>query len=231
MEAIRVSHLKKNYRKKAVLSDINLRADTGEWVVIAGRNGCGKSTLLQILAGALPPSGGELRYLGEDPLKKPKLFRQLCGYVPQQDPLMEELTVLDNLRLWGYRKRRPDPALLEQFGLSELLKQRVDTLSGGMKRRVSFACAAIVHPQLLLLDEPTGALDICYRDELHRWMGQYVERGGTILMTSHDQQEIMEAGRCMVMNQGKLYELSDADRSMRRILELTKEELEYGTEI
>jgi ABC-2 type transport system ATP-binding protein len=221
MEVIQVSHVKKNYRKKAVLTDISFSANAGEWVVIAGRNGCGKSTLLQILAGAMKPADGELRYMGADPLKKRQLFRQLCGYVPQQDPLMEELSVLDNLRLWGYRKRRPDQILLEQFGLTKLLRQPVETLSGGMKRRVSFACATITHPQILLLDEPSAALDIFYRDEMHRWMEQYVGRGGTILMTSHDEAEIMQAGRCLVMNHGRLYELSDADRSMRRILELT----------
>jgi ABC-2 type transport system ATP-binding protein len=223
MEVIQVSHLKKKYRKKVVLADISLSAERGEWVVIAGRNGCGKSTLLQILAGAVPPDGGELRYMGEDPLKKRRLFGEFCGYVPQQDPLMEELSVLDNLRLWGYRKRKPDNVLLEQFGLSELLDQPVETLSGGMKRRVSFACATIAHPQLLLLDEPSGSLDIFYRDELHRWMSRYVSRGGTILMTSHEEAEIMQAGRCLVMNQGRLYELSDADRNMRHILDMTKE--------
>lgn len=144
---------------------------------------------------------------------------------------MEDLSVLDNLRLWGFRKSRPDPVILQQFGLEELLNRNVELLSGGMKRRVSIACAAIAHPPVMLLDEPTTALDICYREEIRQWMNLYQKRGGIIVMTTHEESEIMDAQHCLVMNAGRLYEVADADRNMRHILEMTREELDDGTQV
>ena len=213
------------------MEDICFQAATGERVVIVGKNGCGKSTLLQILAGAIRPDAGEIWYFHEEPLKKRKLFQTCCGYVPQENPLMEDLSVLDNLRLWGFRKSRPDPVILQQFGLEELLNRNVELLSGGMKRRVSIACAAIAHPPVMLLDEPTTALDICYREEIRQWMNLYQKRGGIIVMTTHEESEIMDAQHCLVMNAGRLYEVADADRNMRHILEMTREELDDGTQV
>ena len=136
---IEVTNISKSYGKKQILKDISFKADAGERVVIVGRNGCGKTTLLKILAGAMDPDGGKLNYFGENPLKNSAVFRKNCGYVPQENPLMEELSVLDNLRLWGFNKNKPDEVILEQFELGELLKTKVSKLSGGMKRRVSLA--------------------------------------------------------------------------------------------
>ena len=221
----------KSYGKKKVLKGISFTAPEGKCTGFIGANGCGKSTLLQILAGAIRPDAGEIRYFHEEPLKKRKLFQTCCGYVPQENPLMEDLSVLDNLRLWGFRKSRPDPVILQQFGLEELLNRNVELLSGGMKRRVSIACAAIAHPPVMLLDEPTTALDICYREEIRQWMNLYQKRGGIIVMTTHEESEIMDAQHCLVMNAGRLYEVADADRNMRHILEMTREELDDGTQV
>lgn len=223
---IEVQHVKKKFGKRIVLQDISFQVKPGERVVIVGRNGCGKSTLLQILAGAVRPDGGELVYFGKQPLKDSRVFRKYCGYVPQDNPLMEELSVLDNLRLWGYHKRHPDPVILEQFGLEEMLHRKVELLSGGMKRRVSFACATIVHPPLLLLDEPTTALDICYRNEIRQWMDHYQQNGGMIIMTTHEESEIIQAQYCFVMRDGELVKITDAQRNMESILNMTEEENE-----
>ena len=212
------------YLKKYIIKNMNLEIPKGKITMIIGSNGCGKSTLLQILAGALRPDGGDITCFGDQPLRRRALFRKYCGYVPQENPLMEELTVLDNLRLWGFRKSHPDVAILQQFGLEDLLNQKVESLSGGMKRRVSIACAAMMHPPVMLLDEPTNALDICYREEFYQWLSLYQQYGGIVLMTTHEESEIMNAQRCMVMNGGRLYELNDTDRNMKRILNLTKEE-------
>lgn len=236
---IEVRHLKKSYGKKLVLEDISFQAQPGEMVVIVGRNGCGKSTLLQILAGAIPPDSGEIRYFDACPLKNKKMFRTYCGYVPQENPLMEELSVLDNLRLWGFRKSHPDAVILQQFGLEELQNRRVEQLSGGMKRRVSIACAAIAHPPVMLMDEPTTALDFCYREEIRRWMRLYCQRGGIIVMTTHEEAEMMEAQHCLVMNAGTLYELEDHERNemhrncegteqLRCMMNMTREEPNDG---
>ena len=223
---IEIQHIKISFGRRNVLEDISFQASAGENVVIVGRNGCGKSTLLQILAGAIRPDAGEIRYFGENPLKNRKLFPRYCGYVPQENPLMEDLSVLDNLRLWGFRKSKPDPVILDQFGLENLLNRKVSVLAGGMKRRVGIACAAIAHPPVMLMDEPTTALDICYREEIRKWIRRYQQRGGIVVMTTHEESEIMEATHCLVMNEGKLYRVTDANREMGRILSMTREERE-----
>ncbi len=220
---IEATNISKSYGKKQVLKSISFDAKAGERLVIVGRNGCGKTTLLKILAGAMAPDGGSLNYFGEEPLKNRAVFRTRCGYVPQENPLMDELSVLDNLRLWGYDRKRPDKALLDQFELEELLKTRVAKLSGGMKRRVSLACGVISHPGFLILDEPTAALDICYRDELLGWLKSYQANSGIVLMTTHEEAEIMEADKCYVMREGCLFKIDDSDRNMKTILDYTKE--------
>ena len=90
---IEVTQIRKSYGKKKVLSDITFQVKPGECVAIAGKNGCGKSTLMQIMAGILKPDGGELCYFGKKAAYKSSTFRRFCGYVPQENPLMEELTV------------------------------------------------------------------------------------------------------------------------------------------
>lgn len=220
---ITVSNIAKSYGKKKILQDVSLTAAAGEMLVIVGRNGCGKSTLLKILAGAITPDSGELNYFGQNPLKDKRVFRERCGYVPQENPLMEELSVIDNLRLWGYDRRHPDNVLLEQFELSDILKTKVSKLSGGMKRRVSLACGVIEHPNVLILDEPTAALDIYYRDEMLQWLKKYQSNSGIVIMTTHEESEIMDADRCYLMNNGELIEIHDSERSMEKILMHTKE--------
>ena len=220
---IEVTNISKSYGKKQILKDISFKADAGERVVIVGRNGCGKTTLLKILAGAMEPDGGNLNYFGENPLKNSAVFRKNCGYVPQENPLMEELSVLDNLRLWGFNKNKPDEVILEQFELGELLKTKVSKLSGGMKRRVSLACGVIEHPGFLIMDEPTAALDIYYRDELLQWLRKYQNNSGIVLMTTHEESEIIGADHCYVMRGGTLFKIDDSERDIKTILDYTKE--------
>ena len=112
---LEVSDIKKSYRRKNVLEHISFRADCGECVAIVGRNGCGKTTLMQILSGVIRPDEGGLRYFGKDPLSKMKYFQKFCGYVPQELPLMEELSVKDNLRLWGVGTRKEDQELIREI--------------------------------------------------------------------------------------------------------------------
>ena len=220
---IEFTNVSKSYKDKLILRDINMTFSSGEFVAIIGSSGCGKTTLLKILAGAMAPDGGSLNYFGEEPLKDKTVFRRSCGYVPQENPLMDELSVLYNMRLWGYDRRNPDRALLEQFELEKLLKTKVSKLSGGMKRRVSLACGVISHPGFLIMDEPTAALDICYRDELLQWLKKYQGNSGIVLMTTHEEAEIMEADKCYVMRAGTLFKIDDGQRNMKTILDYTKE--------
>lgn len=127
---IEVTQIRKSYGKKKVLSDITFQVKPGECVAIAGKNGCGKSTLMQIMAGILKPDGGELCYFGKKAAYKSSTFRRFCGYVPQENPLMEELTVQDNLKLWGGSHNANTKELVAQFQLEDLLQTEVSKLSG-----------------------------------------------------------------------------------------------------
>ena len=205
---IEVSNISKSYGKKQVLKNVSLDARAGERIVIVGRNGCGKTTLLKILAGAMAPDGGSLNYFGEEPLKDKTVFRRSCGYVPQENPLFEELSVKDNLKFWGAGKKENLNSVIEQFQLEEMLHMKVEKLSGGMKRRLAIACAFVELPPVLLLDEPTAALDIYYKESILEWLSKYKQMNGTIIMTSHEEQEIVFADRCLLMDNGQMRELS-----------------------
>lgn len=221
---VSVSHIAKSYRKKRVLEDITFEVHSGESVVIVGRNGCGKSTLLQILAGVLKPNSGEVSYFGKRAIGKNSVFRKYCGYVPQENPLLEELSVRDNLRLWSAGKSSDLTAVTERFHLDEMMKTPVEKLSGGMKRRLAIACALVEWPPVLLLDEPTGALDIYYKDVILKFLREYQDMGGIVVMTTHEEQEILGADKCLVIAEGRMHPLTGEDIRMEEIRRYVREE-------
>lgn len=216
---IEVANIGKRYGRKQILKNISFQAECGECIVIVGKNGCGKTTLMQILAGVTKPNEGVIRYFGQEPLHKHKLFHKYCGYVPQETPLMEELSVQDNLKLWGAVGSKQYERILDSFQLQELLKTKVGKLSGGMKRRLAIACALAEWPPILLLDEPTTALDIYYKESIEQWLKEYNRMNGIVIMTTHDENEILGADRCLVMHEGVLTELKKSDISMSKIRE------------
>lgn len=214
---IQLSQIRKRYGKKKILEDISFQANPGEAVAIVGKNGCGKSTLLQIMAGILKADSGSINYFNHSARGNRKVFRQFCGYVPQENPLIEELSVEDNLRLWGGGKDSHTLELVTRFELGQMLKTPVEKLSGGMKRRLSIACALLQSPPILLLDEPTAALDIYYQNSIQHWMEEYREKKGIIVMTTHDEQEILWADRCLLLGKGRIEEVFEKENRMERI--------------
>ncbi len=217
---IKVEHISKNYTKRPVLKDVCFSVACGEQIAIIGRNGCGKSTLMQILAGILKPDSGSIQYFDKNPLRERKVFRTLCGYVPQGNPLIEELTVKDNLKLFGANLNQITSELLRDFELETILNKKVSTLSGGMKRRVSIACAVFYLPAILFMDEPTTALDLYYKSTIHSWMEQYRKRNGILVLTTHDEHEISMCDRCFYMSDGEVRELSEEEKTIERIRNL-----------
>ena len=174
------------------------------------RTGRGKSTLLRILAGILKADGGSLLWRGEDLLCRPETHRSTVGYVPQDTPLFEELSALDNLRLW-YSKQdlqtELSDGLLAALGIGDFLRVRVSHLSGGMKKRLTVGCAMARHPSLLLLDEPSTALDFASKAELLDYFRMLRGNGATLLLATHDFQEIAVCDRVFMLKDGKLSEL------------------------
>lgn len=193
---IEIKNISKNFKKKAVLRDITLTVEQGKCIGILGANGCGKSTLLSILAGVQPGNSGSFLCDGVDLLKDARKRAQLVGYVPQGTPLIEELTAWDNLLLWYDRtavKKELESGVLQLLGIGDFLKVPVSKMSGGMKKRLSIGCAMAKKPPILLLDEPTAALDLACKQHISEYLQHYKNSGGILLLTTHD---VMELSLC-----------------------------------
>ena len=204
---IEISHISKSYRGKKVLKDVNLSAASGQCIGILGANGSGKSTLLAILAGVLGRDGGSFRADGKD-LFAQKALRAACvGFVPQGTPLLEELTARDNLLLWYDREeleRELESGVLKLLGVGEFLKVPVRKMSGGMKKRLSIGCAVAKRPPVLLLDEPTAALDLACKQSIADYLRQYKRSGGILLLTTHDVLELKLCDAWYILKDGVL---------------------------
>ncbi len=216
MKMIEIENLTSAYGKKKVLQGISLCAERGECIGIVGPNGCGKSTLLSVMAGVLKPLSGRLYYYGKNALENRVVFQKMTGYVPQENPLMPELSVYDNLRLWYPDKAELTKELEEGFlqilGIPSFLKVPVSKLSGGMKKRVSIGIALSGMPPVLILDEPSAALDLVCKEDIRRYLQIYLERKGTVVITTHEESELSLCGSLYVMKDGKLAEV---DRMLR----------------
>jgi ABC-2 type transport system ATP-binding protein len=193
---IEIKHIAKKFKKKQVLQDICLTAESGSCIGILGANGSGKSTLLSILAGIQGCDQGNFLCDGTDLLANSKKRAELVGYVPQGTPLIEELSAKDNLLLWYDKKsmlQELENGVLKLLGIDEFLNVTVSKMSGGMKKRLSIGCAMAKKPPILLLDEPTAALDLSCKQSIASYLRHYKESGGLLLLTTHD---VMELDLC-----------------------------------
>ena len=210
---IEVENIRKSYGRKAtVLNGTSFHAASGEYIAIVGANGCGKSTLLEILAGSLKADGGSLKIDGNDAFKDRKMFQKYIGFVPQDNPLMEKLSVRDNLKFWYCDTGRDMETDLQSgvpavLGVSGYLDKRVDKLSGGMKKRLSICCALAKNPPVLILDEPGASLDIVCKQDIMNYLSAYTKSGGIVLITSHEEGELKLADRMYLLKDGMLNEL------------------------
>ena len=204
---IEIKQIQKKYKKKSVLTDINLDVQEGSCVGILGGNGSGKSTLLSILAGVQKADNGSFLWGGADLFKNEKIREEILGYVPQGNPLMEELTAWDNLRLWYEKdelKKELDGGVLDMLGIPDFLKVPVRKMSGGMKKRLSIGCSVANHPKLLLLDEPSAALDLICKERIGNYLKDFKAQGGSIILATHDVQEIELCDAWYILKNGML---------------------------
>lgn len=214
-------------KEKQVLKNINFTANRGQCIGIIGANGVGKSTLLSILAGIRKPDDGQLLFDGKDLLLKENknLLSEISGYVPQENPLMEELTVLDNLKLWYMDQKRLQKeiqdGILSEFGLEEYLKVPVNKLSGGLKKRVSIACALADNPVILIMDEPTAALDMLCKHDIMDYIQKCKRNDKIIIFSTHDETELKICDKLYVLRSGELGEVSPG-KSNRELVDLQK---------
>jgi NitT/TauT family transport system ATP-binding protein len=205
---LEIRHLDKTFtvngRGTTVLSDIDITIESGELVCLVGRSGCGKSTLLNILAGFLSPTRGDVRLNGRE-ISRPGTDRCV---VFQEDALFPWLTVAENIAfgLRGSRRNIKEKvarflALVDLSAFGHYLPREI---SGGMKQRVALARVLILEPQVLLMDEPFGALDAQTRMEMHRLLlDLWTQWRHTILFVTHDVQEAAAlADRILLMGKG-----------------------------
>lgn len=206
---LEVEGIYKSYGNRAVLKGISFWAEPGECIGIVGGNGCGKTTLLSILAGVNRPDRGAVRFDGTDAVGKRKIFDRSAAYVPQENPLIPELSAADNYRLWFRGNKKDMEKDLEHgvghvLGLKEFLGTRADRLSGGQKKRLSIASALSNRASVLIMDEPGAALDLAAKQEILGYIKSFVAQGGTVILTSHEMTELSVCTKLYVLKDGVL---------------------------
>jgi len=204
--------LRKTYGGKEVVCGVDLTLQPGECFGLLGPNGAGKTTTLRLCLGLTGPDGGSIRVLGHEVPREGREARARIGVVPQFDNLDPDFTIRENLRVFGRYFDIPDatlreriPALLEFAGLSSRADTRIQTLSGGMKRRLTLARALINDPELLFLDEPTTGLDPQARHVIWERLRNLLKQGKTLLLTTHFMEEAERlCSRIAIMDHGKI---------------------------
>ena len=191
--ALKVEKLKKTYSTGVLALDgISLEVEAGKFFGLLGPNGAGKTTLINSIVSLARPDSGSVEVFGRDAYKEFREARRMIGVSPQEINLDKFLTVEETMLFHaGYygvpkeKARERAGELLERFALTDKRKQRVNTLSGGMKRRVLFARALMHDPRVLFLDEPTAGVDVELRYKLWGYIRELNRGGLTILLTTH----------------------------------------------
>ena len=209
--AIEVAHLAHRYGARLALDDFSLRIERGEIFVFLGPNGSGKTTLFRLLSTLIPLQNGDARILGFDLRRETRHVQQTLGVVFQAPSLDRKLTVGENLRhqghlygLSGRMLKDRQSELLARLGLADRERDRVETLSGGLRRRAELAKGLLHHPQVLLLDEPSTGLDPGARADLWEYLTRLRQTSGTtIVLTTHLLDEAERADRIAILHQGR----------------------------
>jgi ABC-2 type transport system ATP-binding protein len=220
-DIVTADRLVKRYGPRVAVHDVSFAIEEGEIIGLLGPNGSGKSTILRMLAGYLPPTGGTLRVAGVDVAADSLAARKRVGYVPEDAPLYDGMRVGEFLRfisaikgLAGNALRAAVDAAVERLGLGSVLGMPIGKLSRGYRQRVAIAQALVNDPPVLILDEPTNALD-AYQVIGVRELVRSMAGRRTVLLASHVLAEIERlASRIMILRDGRLL-TSDARREAR----------------
>jgi ABC-2 type transport system ATP-binding protein len=210
--AIDISHVGYRYGDHEAIRELSFEIAAGEVFAILGPNGSGKTTLFRVLSTLIPPQRGEIYVLGLDLRREQAAIRARLGVVFQAPSVDRKLTVWENImhhgRLYGLGGRRLGTRaeeMLARMGLSERRRDLVETLSGGLRRRVELAQGMLHRPQLFLLDEPSTGLDPGARSDVWRYLQQErAENGVTVVLTTHLLEEAERADRIGILHRGEL---------------------------
>ena len=181
--------------KKAVLTDVSINAEKGEVIGLLGLNGSGKSTLLSAIAGLRKPSSGSIKVNGK------------AGFVTQENALIDELTAMDNLKMWTPLSKQDILKELTETELSilkvnEFIDLKVKRMSGGMKKRLAIASVLLAKPDILLMDEPLAALDIPAKNDIINFIDSFRSKGGTVFIASHSEELFKHCSKIYLLKNG-----------------------------
>ncbi|MEX0936722.1 MAG: ABC transporter ATP-binding protein [Pirellulales bacterium] len=218
--AIRVDNLSHRYGQRQALDRLSLSIAPGEIFAFLGPNGSGKTTLFRILSTLIPPQTGLAEVFGQNVADHPMAVRSAIGVVFQAPSLDRKLTVAENIhhqgRLYGMKAsliRQRAGELLARLGLAQRSGDRVETLSGGLRRRAELAKGMLHRPRLLLLDEPSTGLDPGARSDLWHYLHQERDQSGiTVVLTTHLLEEADRADRLAILSDGRLVACDTPDR-------------------
>ncbi len=226
---VRLDQIRKRYGEHTALNPLDLSIPDGQTIGLLGPNGAGKSTLMNIITGCLPPSGGSVTIGSWDLMKDPRPTKRLIGYLPEQAPLYDEMTVRDYLA-FVCRLREVDrrsvashiDEIAEMVRIGDILRRRIGNLSKGLRQRVGLAQSLCGDPQILILDEPTAGLDPIQSAEFQRIISSFAGEK-TVLFSSHLLSEVQAlCSRVIILDHGTLISDTDLrDESAHRTLRAT----------
>ncbi|MEW2503672.1 ABC transporter ATP-binding protein [Amycolatopsis sp. NPDC047767] len=203
--AVRLGGLRKHYGAVRAVDGVELTIAPGEVVALLGPNGAGKSTTVDMILGLSKPDAGEVTVFGKTP--GDAVRAGMIGAMLQGGALLEDLTVRETVRMVAKLHRTPMPLdqALQRAGIEDIADRRANKLSGGQKQRVRFAVALVSDPDLLVLDEPTAAMDVGTRREFWKSMYSFTDSGRTVLFATHYLEEAEEfADRVVLMRAGRV---------------------------
>jgi ABC-2 type transport system ATP-binding protein len=209
--AISARGLTRRFGKLVAVDHVDLDIPRAEIYGFLGPNGSGKSTTIRMMCGLVDPSEGSVHVLDHEMPRDAELLRHKLGYMTQRFSLWEDLTVRENLEfmarvfgLQGSQRRERIAKRVEEYDLGRMLDQRSGTMSGGQRQRLGLAAATLHEPELLLLDEPTSAVDPQNRRDFWESLFRLVDRGTTILVSTHYMDEAERCHRIAILDRGKL---------------------------
>lgn len=209
---LQAENIKKAYGKKTIVKGISFSLQKGESFGLLGPNGAGKSTTISMISGLVPLDSGHITVGGYVIGKETAKAKQKIGVVPQEIALYPTLTAIENLMFWGKmyglthgEAKKRSAEILEYVGLTERAKDKIETFSGGMKRRINIGAALLHKPELLIMDEPTVGIDPQSRNHILETVKQLNETGMTVIYTSHYMEEVEYlCDRIGIIDQGEM---------------------------
>jgi ABC-2 type transport system ATP-binding protein len=238
MNAISANQLNKTFGNFTAVQSVSFSAAEGEVLSLLGPNGAGKSTTISMLAGLLPPTGGDAAIMGHSVRGDALAARAALGVVPQDIALYPDLSARENLDFWGKMYGLRGAALkarvnevLEVIGLTDRQKDKVGTFSGGMKRRVNIGAALLHKPSVVIMDEPTVGIDPQSRRHILDNVKTLNAQGMTVLYTTHYMEEAEELShRIAIVDQGRVVACGTYQELIRLVGEQTRIDLSVNTE-